>query len=31
MINTPEQFTRLIRDETVRWAKIVRERRIEVK
>ena len=31
MINTPEQFARLIRDETVRWAKIVRERRIEVK
>ena len=31
MINTPEQFARLIRDETARWAKIVRERRIEVK
>ncbi|MGB7541609.1 MAG: tripartite tricarboxylate transporter substrate binding protein [Burkholderiales bacterium] len=31
MINTPEQFTRLIRDETLHWAKIVRERRIEVK
>jgi len=31
MINTPEQFTRLIRDETLRWATIVRERRIEVK
>ena len=31
MINTPEQFTRLIRDETVRWAKIVSARRIEVK
>lgn len=31
MINTPEQFARLIRDETARWAKVVRERRIEVK
>jgi tripartite-type tricarboxylate transporter receptor subunit TctC len=31
MINTPEQFARMIRDETARWAKIVRERRIEVK
>lgn len=31
MINTPEQFTRLIQDETVRWAKVVRERRIQVK
>jgi tripartite-type tricarboxylate transporter receptor subunit TctC len=31
MINTPEQFARLIRDETARWAKIVRERRIEVR
>jgi tripartite-type tricarboxylate transporter receptor subunit TctC len=31
MINTSEQFTRLIRDETVRWAKIVSARRIEVK
>lgn len=31
MINTPEQFTRLIRDETRHWATIVRERRIEVK
>jgi tripartite-type tricarboxylate transporter receptor subunit TctC len=31
MINTPEQFTRLIRDETARWAKVVRERKIEVK
>jgi tripartite-type tricarboxylate transporter receptor subunit TctC len=31
MINTPEQFSRMIRDETVRWAKIVRARKIEVK
>ena len=31
MINTPDEFAKMIRAETARWAKIVRERRIEVK
>lgn len=31
MIDTPGQFAKLIRDDTARWAKVVRERKIEVK
>jgi tripartite-type tricarboxylate transporter receptor subunit TctC len=31
MSTTPEQFARLIRDDTARWEKVVRERKIEVK
>ena len=31
MVNTPEQFAKLIRDDTARWAKVVKERKIEVK
>jgi tripartite-type tricarboxylate transporter receptor subunit TctC len=31
LINTPAQFAQMIREETARWARIVHERRIEVK
>jgi tripartite-type tricarboxylate transporter receptor subunit TctC len=31
MNTTPEQFAKLIRDDTARWEKVVRERKIEVK
>jgi tripartite-type tricarboxylate transporter receptor subunit TctC len=31
MNTTPEQFAKLIRDDTERWEKVVRERKIEVK